>query len=198
MNASQAYVALLKRSLDLFPYQAFDALMEEMARCLKEERNIFIMGNGGSSATASHFVCDMNKGCSDQHTSRFRMICLNDNVPTMMAYANDMAYDKIFVEPLKNFLKKGDLVIGISGSGNSRNVVEALAYAKQHGASTAGLTGFNGGKVAGIVDISVHVPVNDMQIVEDMHTMVMHMTMKHFSLADTHPKAGRAVRTGDD
>jgi D-sedoheptulose 7-phosphate isomerase len=197
MSISVQYAELMQKSLDLFPHSAFEQLMMAMEKCLREGRQIFIMGNGGSAATASHFCCDINKGCSHSFKDRFRMICLNDNVSTMLAYANDTSFELIFAEQLKNFARPGDLVIGISGSGNSPNVVNALTYAASAGCTTAGLTGFNGGKVAEFVAINVHIPVDDMQVTEDMHSIVMHMTMKHFMAIQCKPQGVQAAAHGD-
>lgn len=138
-------------------------------------KTIFIMGNGGSGATASHYCCDFNKGMSYQQTNRFKMICLNDNIPTMMAYSNDVSYDDAMVEQLKNFLQPGDLVIGISGSGNSKNIIKAIDYANAHDAETVGLTGFSGGELKRRAKHSVHVNIDDMQITEDAHMALCHM-----------------------
>jgi len=155
---------------------------EELARLLEsayhEGRQVFVMGNGGSGSTASHVACDLNKGVSVGLEKRFRVICLNDNVPTLMAYANDVSYEDIFVEPMKNFLHPGDLVIGISGSGNSPNVLKAIVYANSHGAHTVGLTGFDGGKLAVIVHTSLVVSADDMQKVEDIHFVLLHVIMQ--------------------
>ncbi len=142
------------------------------------DKQIFIMGNGGSASTASHFCCDFNKGSSYGFNKRFKFICLNDNVPGMMAYANDVSYDDIFVEQLKNFFNPGDYVIGISGSGNSKNVLKAIEYANANGGVTIGLTGFNGGKLKQMCAHSVNMNVDDMQISEDLHMMVDHLSMK--------------------
>jgi D-sedoheptulose 7-phosphate isomerase len=120
----------------------------------------------------------MNKGCGYGREQRFRMMCLNDNIPTLLAYANDVGYEDIFVEQLKNFLEEGDVVIAISGSGNSKNVVKAIEYANSKGAITVGLVGYSGGKLLNLVQIPLHIPVNDMQIAEDIHMMVVHMTMR--------------------
>jgi D-sedoheptulose 7-phosphate isomerase len=109
---------------------------------------------------------------------KFKMICLNDNLPTLLALANDMSYDAVFVEQLKNFFLPGDLVIGISGSGNSPNVLRAIEYARMHEGATIGLSGFSGGKLASIADIAWIVPVDDMQKIEDMHMIVVHMIMQ--------------------
>ena len=140
-------------------------------------RMIFTFGNGGSGSTASHMVCDLNKGASYQRDSKFRVMCLNDNFATMMAYANDVSYESVFVEPLKNFMTKGDLVIGISGSGNSPNVIEAIDYANAHGGITLGLCGYEGGKLKKAAKHHVHVPINDMQIVEDLHLVLNHVML---------------------
>jgi D-sedoheptulose 7-phosphate isomerase len=103
---------------------------------------------------------------------------LNDNMATVTAYANDVSYSEAFVEQLKNFLNRGDVVIGISGSGNSPSILKAIEYANQQGAITVGLTGFSGGKLAGLAQVPVHVPVNDMQKVEDIHMMLFHVAMQ--------------------
>ncbi len=136
------------------------------------------MGNGGSGATASHFTCDINKGCCMDLNKKFKMICLNDSLPTLLALANDVSYDAVFVEQLKNFFLPGDLVIGISGSGNSPNVLRAIEYARVHQGVTIGLSGFSGGKLASLADIAWIAPVEDMQKIEDMHMIVVHMIMQ--------------------
>lgn len=133
------------------------------------------MGNGGSASTASHFACNFNKELSFNKTNRFKMICLNDNIPTLLAYANDISYDVIFVEQLKNFLKKNDVVIGISGSGNSKNVINAIDFANSVGSITVGLTGFNGGNLKKLAKYSVNTNLNDMQITEDIHLSLCHI-----------------------
>lgn len=172
------YIEQFKRALDMFPHQQFEVMVEVFLSALRNKRNIFVMGNGGSGATASHWVCDINKGCSYGREQRFRMVCLNDNIPTILAYANDVGYEDIFVEQLKNFLEEGDVVVAISGSGNSKNVVKAIEYANSKGAITIGLVGYSGGKLLDLVQIPVHIQVEDMQIVEDVHMIVAHMTMR--------------------
>jgi len=135
---------------------------------------IFVCGNGGSGATAAHFCGDFLKGVSCGLDKRFKVICLADNIPTLMAVANDISYEDIFVEPLKNFIKKGDLVIGISGSGNSRNVIKAIEYANSCEAKTVALCGFSGGKLKEISSLSIHAEINDMEVSEDVHLIVLH------------------------
>ena len=163
-----------KRTMDLIDKSAFSQVINILESARKEGRQIFIMGNGGSAATASHFCGDFNKGISIYKEKRFRMICLNDNIPIMMAYANDNGYQDIFVGPLQNFYQAGDVVIGISGSGNSANVVKAMEWAKEHGAVTIALTGYDGGKLKQIAEYGVHIPIDDMQITEDLHVVLDH------------------------
>lgn len=167
-----------KQVIDAINKQQLSQVMNLLEQAREEGRQIFIMGNGGSAATASHYVCDFNKGVSIHKNKRYRFICLNDNVPTMMAYANDISYGDVFVEPLQNFYNEGDVVVGISGSGNSENVVRALDWAKKHNAITIAITGYDGGKLHRIADYGVNIPVNDMQITEDLHMMLDHCMMK--------------------
>lgn len=155
-------------------------VMEILDKARLEGHRIYICGNGGSAATASHYVCDFNKGVSLGLDKRFKFECLGDNIPTMMAIANDISYDDIFVEPLKNKMEPGDIVIGISGSGNSENVVRALNYAKDNGGVTIGIVGYDGGKIKQIAEQSIHVKINNMQIVEDVHMMLDHVMMYVF------------------
>jgi D-sedoheptulose 7-phosphate isomerase len=182
-NFSIGYLTQLKGLLDDFPHDTFEKIGQVLLSAYRDERNIFIMGNGGSGSTASHFACDINKGCCTGLDKRFRVMCLNDNIPTILAYANDLSYEKIYVEQLKNFLRHGDVVIGISGSGNSENVLQAVRYAKDNGAGTVGLSGFDGGKLAGIVDVPFVARINDMQKVEDVHMIVIHMLMQYLGKA---------------
>ena len=149
-------------------------LLEE-AR-LKRKR-IFVCGNGGSASTASHLECDFNKGISYDQDVKYDIECLSDNVPMMMAIANDIGYDDVFIVPLRNKLKEGDIVIGISGSGNSENVVRAFGYANQIGAETVAFTGYSGGRLKKMAKYNIHVPVDNMQIVEDVHLILNHMMM---------------------
>ena len=141
----------------------------------EREATIYIFGNGGSAATASHFVCDFNKGISENRDKKFNFMCLSDNVPTMMAIANDVSYDEIFRYQLNKKLKPTDLVIGISGSGNSKNVINAVEYAKGIGTPVIGITGYNGGKLKELADYHMDANIDDMQISEDLHMIFDHM-----------------------
>lgn len=177
MNA-QHYIDLVKSTLDALDPKALDALVEAFHATYEKGGNIYTMGNGGSGASASHAAGDFLKGASYGLDKRFRMICLNDNLPSMMAIANDIGWDSIFIEPLKNFLKPEDLVIGISGSGNSKNVVNALEYANAQGATTVAMSGFKGGKISEIATINVHAPVMDMEVTEDVHMVIFNIVKK--------------------
>ena len=177
------YLEQLKCLLDIFPHERFEEIGKLLISAYNNEKHVFIMGNGGSGSTASHFACDINKGSCFDLEKKFKVICLNDNVPTMMAYANDLSYGKVFVEQLKNFLQPDDVVICISGSGNSENVILAASYAREKGARTIGLTGFDGGRLANMVDIPLIAAVNDMQKVEDVHMIVVHMLMQYLCRA---------------
>lgn len=166
------------KNMDL---DSVNIVMNELEASRLAGSNIFICGNGGSAATASHFVCDFNKGVSLTQEKKYRFICLNDNIPSMMAIANDMGYEQIFEIPLKGKLKKEDLLIAISGSGNSENVVRAVRYAKGIGAKVIGMTGYHGGKIGELADYQLHVPICDMQVTEDVHMILDHLMMKILS-----------------
>ncbi|MGA0303467.1 MAG: SIS domain-containing protein [Schleiferiaceae bacterium] len=175
---AQHYIDLVKSTLDALDPKALGALVEAFHTTYEKGGNIYTMGNGGSGASASHAAGDFLKGASYGLDKRFRMICLNDNLPSMMAIANDIGWESIFVEPLKNFLSPDDLVIGISGSGNSENVVNALEYANAQGATTVAMSGFKGGKISEIATINVHAPVMDMEVTEDVHMVIFNIVKK--------------------
>lgn len=174
----QSYMDSVKSTLDNLDPKAIDQLIEAFASTYEAGGQIFTMGNGGSGASASHAAGDFLKGASYGLDKRFKMICLNDNLPSMMAIANDIGWDDIFVEPLKNFMGPNDMVIGISGSGNSANVVKALTYASENGVKTVALTGFKGGKIGEIADLHVHAPVMDMEVTEDIHMVIFNIVKK--------------------
>ena len=152
-----------------------NAAMQAIWAAYEREATIYIFGNGGSAATASHYVCDFNKGISEKKEKKFNVVCLNDNYPMMMAVANDISYVEVFRYPLINKLKPTDLVIGISGSGNSKNVIRAVEYAKEVGAPVVGITGYHGGKLKELADYHMDVMEDDMQISEDLHMIFDHM-----------------------
>ncbi len=189
---SKQYIARLKIVLDAFDHATFDQIVAAVLDAYTRQAQIFVMGNGGSGATASHLACDINKGCCVDLEKRFKVICLNDNIPTLLALANDISYDAIFEEQLKNFFNPGDLVIGISGSGNSQNVLLAVRYAAAHGGKTIGWSGFGGGRLAELADLAFVAQSHDMQQVEDAHMVVAHMLMQAVHAA-LHPGQATAV-----
>ena len=149
---------------------AADLLMDAWRR----QARVYVCGNGGSAAIASHFAGDLNKGTNVAGRHRFRAVSLVDNTPALMAWSNDEGFESGMVEQLRNFVEPGDLVIGISGSGNSTNVLRALELARQAGARTLGFSGFSGGKLLALADASIHVPSTSMEQVEDAFSVICH------------------------
>jgi D-sedoheptulose 7-phosphate isomerase len=174
------YYAREVRVIESLDVAELNRAMNALLSCYERESTVYVFGNGGSSATASHMVCDFNKGTCANVEKRFRFVCLNDNVPTMMAVANDMSFEDVFYYQLENKLEKGDLILAISGSGNSHNVIKAVEYAKKSGCEVIGMTGYDGGRLARLSDYQLHVPADDMQITEDLHMGFDHMIMQIF------------------
>jgi len=159
---------------------AINTAMNLIWNTYETEGTIYIFGNGGSATTASHFQNDFNKGVSEYTDKKFRFNCLSDNVATVTAIANDISYEAIYSEQLKGRLKKNDIVIAISGSGQSENIIRAVEYAKTLNVPVLGISGYDGGRLKQLADVSLHVPIADMQIVEDIHMMFDHMMMSVF------------------
>jgi D-sedoheptulose 7-phosphate isomerase len=153
-------------------------LMLERAR--REERHIFVCGNGGSASTASHFVTDMVKGASFGRESRFRIMALTDSMATITAYSNDVGYECIFAEQLKNFARPGDVLIALRGSGNSPNAIAAVEYAARIGCETIALTGRDGGKLGPLAKLEIRVRDSHMGRIEDGHLFICHMICYYF------------------
>jgi D-sedoheptulose 7-phosphate isomerase len=154
--------------------------IEWFAEAREHGRSIFTAGNGGSASTASHFVCDVLKGASYQRDSRFRIMALTDNLATLTAYSNDVSYNAVFTEQLKNFAKPGDIFLAISGSGNSPSVVEAMECANSMGCRTIALTGRDGGKLGKVAQLNILAPEPHMGRIEDAHLIICHMIAYHF------------------
>lgn len=171
------YLELEKKILDSLPVDDIDKVMNVLENARLSGKRIYTCGNGGSASTASHMRCDFNKGISYNQDIKYDMECLSDSVPMIMAIANDLSYDDIFVVPLRNKIKAGDVLIGISGSGNSENVIRAFTYANEVGAQTIAFTGYSGGKLKEIAKHNIHVAVDNMQITEDIHLVLNHMMM---------------------
>lgn len=179
----EKYLETEKATLENLSREDINDVMNVLDKARLNGNRIFICGNGGSASTASHYVCDFNKGVSYDREVKYDFECLNDNVPMMMAIANDIGYEDIFVVPLKNKLKAGDIVIGISGSGNSENVVRAIEYGNENGAETVAICGYDGGKAKMAAKHSIHVNIDNMQVVEDVHLILNHLMMYIFSNA---------------
>lgn len=172
------YLNLIKDTIDKLDRVEIEKTVEAFMRVYHAEKTIYIFGNGGSAASATHATGDFVKGASYGLEKRFKVMSLVDNLPALMAIANDISYDDIFVEQLKNFIQPGDLVIGISGSGNSKNVVKAMEYARQKGVQTVAFCGYKGGKIKELADISIHSVALDMEVAEDIHMMVFNVIKK--------------------
>lgn len=185
-----AYVAEYKQSLlsalDTVDLGRVERLIEVFREAREQERLIFVFGNGGSAATANHFACDVVKGASYGRSSRFKILSLSEQIPTMTAYSNDVGYESVFVEPLRNFARPGDVVMGISGSGNSENVIQAIEYGRSIGCYTVGLSGLTGGRLRPAVDLSIHVSDGHMGRVEDAHFFICHMVCYSFMDREMH------------
>jgi D-sedoheptulose 7-phosphate isomerase len=167
------------------------ALADAVHECYQKGRFVFVIGNGGSGSNASHFCEDLGKGTlrrqdfDDDGKKRLRVLSLTDNTPYILAWGNDEGFERVFVEQLKNLASPGDLLIAISGSGNSPNVLLAVEWANRHGLTTFGCTGFSGGKLRGLAHRGLHVPLEDMGIVESVH-----LTAFHWVVDDLHRRIG--------
>ena len=191
----RTYVAETRACLEA-PYllEAMQKIVPLFRNVRNEDRTIYFLGNGGSASTSSHFVIDIAKStrpslASGPPTKRFRCVALNDNIPAITAWANDAEYARIFAEQLRSLAVPGDLVVAISGSGNSPNVLAAVTAAKELGLRTIGLSGIGGGKLKEMVDVSLVVPSNSMQHTEDVHLMVLHLLTAY--LRDEEPPPPR-------
>jgi D-sedoheptulose 7-phosphate isomerase len=176
--AIHQYMARLQDVLTKVDVGEIAAIAEVLRSAYEQKNTILVMGNGGSGATASHMVCDMNKGASFHTERKFRVLALTDCTPMILALGNDVGFDSIFVEQMKAYANPGDVVLGISGSGNSPNVLRAMEYAKTIGCTTVGAVGFGGGELKSMVDYCFHVKIDDMQIVEDVHMILVHILMR--------------------
>ncbi len=184
MTFPEQYKSELQKALDTVDLNKVGQAIEMLARARDEGRRIFVCGNGGSASTASHFATDLVKGASFGRTRRFRMMALTDSLPTITAYSNDVGYECVFVEQLKNFAEPGDVVIALSGSGNSPNVVRVLEYANSIGCRTIALSGRDGGQLGPMAQLNINVPVPHMGRIEDGHMIVCHMIGYYFMDAE--------------
>ena len=173
-SLSETYFQSVGSVLRRLPFALIDQVTEALWQAYLRGATLFVFGNGGSAALASHCACDLGKGTAVNGNRRFRVLALTDNVPLMTAWANDARYDDIFAEQLTPFIEKSDVALAISGSGNSPNVLNGLEVAKNAGAFTIGLTGFQGGRMQALCDLCVIIPSDNMQIIEDLHVSVNH------------------------
>lgn len=171
------YIMMEKRVLDSVDVNEVNKALNLLEQTRANGGTVYVFGNGGSSATASHFQNDFNKGVSEKIEKKYNFVCLNDNVATLMAIANDNGFEMVFKQQLENKVTSNDVVIAISGSGNSKNIINAVEYAKEMGSKVIGLTGYTGGKLRDLADVSLHADINNMQITEDMHVIYNHMMM---------------------
>lgn len=178
MEMITEYFAKVSGACKAVKVEEIKELLNILERAYYQRRNIFIFGNGGSGATASHFCEDLAKGTLNGNCSqdgiRFKAMSLTDNVPFILALANDEGYHKIFEQQLRNYAECGDVAIAISGSGNSPNVINAVLYANRKKMITIGMTGYDGGKLKKISRYCVHVPITDMGITESVHNVIVH------------------------
>ncbi len=176
----QQYKTGLLEALDTIDLEKVGQAIQVLARARDEGRRIFTCGNGGSAATASHFATDLVKGASFGRDTRFRVMALTDSLSTITAYSNDVSYECIFVEQLKNFAEASDVLVAFSGSGNSSNVLRAVEYANSIGCRTIALTGRDGGRLGPLAQLNIRVAHPHMGRIEDLHMVVMHMIGYYF------------------
>jgi D-sedoheptulose 7-phosphate isomerase len=174
------YLAELDATLRALPHEQIAGIIEAIRDVRDRDAQLFVVGNGGSAATASHFAVDLGKGASIGGERRFRVLSLTDNVPWISALGNDLSYDDVFVEQLKNFARAGDLLLAFSGSGNSENVLRAVRYANDIGCHTIGLSGYAGGKLREEARECLVVQADHMGRIEDGHFVVQHLIVYYF------------------
>jgi D-sedoheptulose 7-phosphate isomerase len=180
MNFAENYKQELVKTIDAIDLEKVNQAIRWFEEARDQRRHIFVCGNGGSASTASHFACDIVKGASYGCSSRFRIMALTDSLPTITAYSNDVSYECVFAEQLRNFAEQGDVLLAISGSGNSPNVLRAVEYANEIGCRTIALTGRDGGKLGNLAQLNIQVPVPHMGRIEDAHMIVCHMIGYYF------------------
>ena len=185
MEFIENYFKELKETIDKISVKDIKKVTDILYKAYKKDKQIFIIGNGGSASTASHFACDLSKGTLqriyDEKEKRFRVISLTDNVAHLTALANDLDYNDVFSQQLRNLVNPGDIVVAISGSGNSKNILNAVDSASKSGATTIGFLGFDGGKLKEKVDHYIHVPSNHYGRTEDLHLVLAHLISSYLT-----------------
>ena len=175
-----AYLARLQSGLDGLPRTQLRELGEILLRAYRSDKQVFVMGNGGSSSTASHIAADLAKNTIGPNMRRFRIVSLNDNAAILTALANDLGYENVFSEQLTSLVGAGDVLMAVSASGNSPNILKAMRYARSRSAEVVGLFGFDGGQAADLADVAIVVPSNDYGVVEDVHLVINHILVDFF------------------
>lgn len=178
MEFIKNYFDEIKKTIDKVSLKEVEEVIHVLHQAYKEDKQIFIMGNGGSASLASHFACDIGKGTLEKNyetKKRFRVMSLTDNIATITAYANDLNYEEVFSQQLKNLVLPKDIVIAITGSGNSKNIIRGIEETLEMEGVTIGFTGFNGGRLKKIIDYNIHVPSRNYGIIEDTHTILTHI-----------------------
>ncbi|NLO83668.1 MAG: SIS domain-containing protein [Clostridiales bacterium] len=174
------YLDELKRALDDLNTEELSKIIDILQKAHENKRRIFVMGNGGSAATANHFTCDFGKNAIRDDERRIKIISLSDNISYITAYGNDIGYEYVFIEQLKNLMESGDIVVAISASGNSPNIIKAVEYAKEKGGVVIGLTGGKGGKLKELADIGIVANINTYEQIEDIHMIITHIIVFWF------------------
>ena len=180
MDNVAGYLDRLRGALDSLPSDRLTRLGEMLYRAYRNEKQVFTLGNGGSAATASHIAADLAKNTIGPNMRRFRVLSLNDNTPMLTALANDLGYDRVFSEQLKTLVRAGDLVIALSASGSSPNVLDAIRCARSRSAEVAAILGFGGGEAADLADLAIVVASDHYGIVEDVHLVIHHVIVDYF------------------
>ena len=174
------YIVGLNTAAGAIPAAVLDEMIQVIAATHRARGRIFVIGNGGSAATASHFACDLGKNAVEPGKPRFKVIALTDSTPAITAYGNDNGYASVFKEQLVNLMEAGDVVLAISASGNSPNIIEAVTHARDNGATVLGMDGFGGGKLSQLAHHAITVPAHTYEQVEDLHMILTHMIVCWF------------------
>lgn len=180
----QSYLEELKDLIGSIDVNNLSKAISSLKEANEKGKNIFLIGNGGSAATANHFVCDFGKNAIKGDANRFKVISLCDNSSYLTAYGNDCGYDSVFVEQLKNLMEEEDLVLAISASGKSPNIVKAVKYAKEKNGLVIGLSGCDGGELKSLSDIDINIPVSCYEQIEDLHLVITHIIVYCFKKAN--------------
>jgi D-sedoheptulose 7-phosphate isomerase len=174
------YLERLRAGIDGLPRDRLNRLGEILFRAYRNDKQVFVMGNGGSSSTASHMAADLAKNTIGPNMRRFRIVSLNENAAIVTALANDLGYENVFSEQLTSLVGAGDVLIAVSASGNSPNILNAMRYARTRSAEVVGLFGFDGGQALALSDLAIVVPSSDYGVVEDIHLVINHILVDFF------------------